>query len=181
MSVAVELREGDAEALPFADASFDVVVSQFAHMFAPRPGVTIGEMLRVLKPGGTIAFSTWPPEHFVGGMFDLIGKYGLPAPPGVSPPQEWGDPAVVRTRLGDAVDHVHFARDVMRVQVLSVQHHRALMERNIGPMTKLVQLLEATDSEKLAELRRAFEALIAAYFEDNHVHQDYLLTRAKKR
>jgi SAM-dependent methyltransferase len=70
-------------------------VSQFGHMFAPRPEVTIAEMLRVLKPGGTIAFSTWPPEHFVGRMFALVGKH-LPPPP------QRGDPNIVRQRLGDA-------------------------------------------------------------------------------
>src|SRR4029079_8419210 len=58
----VEFREGDVEALPFGDAEFDVVLSQFGHMFAPRPQVAIAEMLRVLKSGGTIALSTWPPE-----------------------------------------------------------------------------------------------------------------------
>lgn len=71
--VEIEFTEGDAEALPYENSSFDVVISQFGHMFAPRPDVTIAEMLRVLKPGGTIAFSTWPPEHFVGQMFALVG------------------------------------------------------------------------------------------------------------
>ena len=181
MNLDVELSEADAEALPFDDAAFDVVLSQFAHMFAPRPEVAIAEMLRVLKPGGTIAFSTWPPEHFVGEMFALIGRYAPPLPPGVAAPPDWGDPHIVRERLGDAVEGVRFARDAMRVQVLSVQHHRLLMERNIGPMTLLVRSLEAGDPPRLAALRREFEALIADYFEDNHVRQDYLLTRATRR
>jgi len=60
--VEIDWREGDAESLPFDDAAFDVVLSQFGHIFAPRPEVALGEMLRVLKPGGTIAFATWPPE-----------------------------------------------------------------------------------------------------------------------
>ena len=62
MKLDVDVQEGDAEALAFGDATFDVVVSQFAHIFAPRPDVTIKEMLRVLKPSGTIAFATWPPD-----------------------------------------------------------------------------------------------------------------------
>ncbi|NOU31148.1 MAG: class I SAM-dependent methyltransferase [Polyangiaceae bacterium] len=180
MNLAVRFAEADVEALPHGDASFDVVVSQFAHMFAPRPEVATREMLRVLRPGGTIAFSTWPPEHFVGGMFALIGKYAPPAPPGASPPPQWGDIHVVRQRLGDAVEDLLFARDVMSVQVLSVQHHRMLMERNIGPMTKLVQALGESDPPKLAALRAEFEALIGVYFDDNIVRQDYLLTRARK-
>ena len=180
MGLELVLQEGDAEALAFADATFDVVVSQFAHMFAPRPEVAIKEMLRVLKPGGTIAFSTWPPEHFVGGMFAIVGKYGPPPPVGVSPPHLWGDTSVVRERLGAAVKDLHFARGVMRVQILSPQHHRTFMEKNIGPLTKLVHALEASDPGKLATLRRELDALAALYFEDNHVQQDFLLTRAIK-
>ena len=61
--------EGDAEHLPYPDASFDVVVSQFGHMFAPRPDVAVAEMRRVLEPGGRVALATWPPEHFIGRMF----------------------------------------------------------------------------------------------------------------
>src|SRR5262249_33106565 len=80
MGVQAEWLQGDAEALPLPDASFDFVVSQFGHMFAPRPEVAIREMLRVLKRGGVIAFSTWPPEMFVGRMFALNGKYGPPPP-----------------------------------------------------------------------------------------------------
>src|SRR5262245_51769407 len=67
--VPVDWREGDAEALPYPDASFDVVLSQFGHMFAPRPQVAVAEMLRVLRPVGRIAFATWPPEHVMGRAF----------------------------------------------------------------------------------------------------------------
>jgi SAM-dependent methyltransferase len=180
MRLEVDFREGDAEALPFGDATFDVVVSQFGHMFAPRPDVTIKELLRVLKPGGTVAFSTWPPEHLVGKMFALLGKYAFAPPHGVSPPPQWGDMNIVRERLGAAVKDVHFARDAMNVQILSAQHYRLLMERNIGPLTKLVRALEVEDPSKLAQLRRELDDLAALYFEDNHVRQDFLLTRAVK-
>src|SRR5467141_3990924 len=76
--VEIEWREGDVENIPFDDAVFDAVVSHTGHMFAPRPDVAVAEMLRVLKPGGTIAFSTWPPELFVGRMFALVGRYMPP-------------------------------------------------------------------------------------------------------
>jgi SAM-dependent methyltransferase len=79
--VEIDFREGDVEALPFDDARFDVVLSQFGHMFAPRADVAIAEMLRVLKPGGTIAFATWPPELLSGGIFRLVASYS-PPPPG---------------------------------------------------------------------------------------------------
>jgi len=100
MGVEADWRQGDAEALPLTDASFDFVVSQFGHMFAPRPDVAVREMLRVLKRGGVIAFSTWPPEMFVGRMFALNGKYAPPPPAGVSPPSQWGDIQLIRERLG---------------------------------------------------------------------------------
>ena len=72
------------------------MLSQFGHMFAPRPAVALSEMLRVLKAGGRIAFSTWPPEHFTGRMFMFIASFLPPPPPGVDPPAPpalWGDPA----------------------------------------------------------------------------------------
>src|SRR5207237_3503325 len=100
--VEIDVVEGDAEALPHAGASFDVVLSQFGHIFAPRPEVAVAEMLRVLKPGGTIAFSTWPPDFYVGRSFALGSKY-LPPPPDVPSPILWGDPNVIRTRLGSKV------------------------------------------------------------------------------
>src|SRR3954468_6905554 len=99
--VSIEFREGDAEALPFPDAGFDAVLSQFGHMFAPRPEIAVAEMLRVLKPGGTLAFSRWPPEEFVGRSFALSAKYMPRLPEGVAPPPLWGDEKIIRQRLGD--------------------------------------------------------------------------------
>jgi SAM-dependent methyltransferase len=117
----IEWLEGDVEKLPFADAAFDVVVSQYGHIFAPRPEMAIREMLRVLRPGGTIAFSTWPPELMVGRSFTLIASYMPPPPPGVSPPPQWGDPNIVRERLGSAVKDIVFDRRTMLVPALSPQ------------------------------------------------------------
>lgn len=71
----IDWVEGDAERLPYPDETFDVVLSQFGHMFAPRPDVALSEMRRVLKRGGRIAFATWPPEHFVGRFFMFVGRY----------------------------------------------------------------------------------------------------------
>jgi SAM-dependent methyltransferase len=181
--VEVELTEGDAEALPYPDASFDVVVSQFGHMFAPRPNVAIAQMLRVLKPGGRIAFATWPPELFTGAMFSLIGKY-LPAPPpGATPPASpalWGDAGVVRQRLGDAVKDLVFERDVMITPSLSPQHSRVALEATLGPLVGLVHSLAASP-ERLAQLRAELDGLLREIFADNHLRQSFLLTRATKR
>src|SRR6202050_1755434 len=105
--VDVEWHEGDVEKLPFGDAAFDVVVSQYGHIFAPRPDVAIAEMLRVLKPGGTIAFSTWPPDLFMGRMFTLRDSYMPPPPPqagsvAIPSPMEWGDKTIIQQRVGGA-------------------------------------------------------------------------------
>ena len=179
-AVEIDWHEGDVEQLPFGDATFDVVVSQFGHMFAPRPAVAIAEMLRVLKPGGTIAFSTWPPELFVGRMFALVAQY-LPAPPpGVAPPPLWGDANVIRERLGLAVRDIVFDRAMVPVPALSVAHYREMAERSSGPVVKLVDTLAATDPARLAAFRADYDALAAQYFDQNIIRQDYLMTRATK-
>jgi len=180
MNLVVNWHEGDAESMPFPDASFDVVVSQFGHMFAPRPEVVAAEMFRVLRPGGTIAFSTWPPETFVGRSFALLGRYAPPPPPGVSPPVQWGDPRIVRDRLGARVRDLTFGRDHMTIQVLSPRHYRLFREQNFGPAKELLQGLDESDPPRAAELRREIEELASLYFEDNTLRQDYLLTRAVK-
>ena len=126
--VKVDWHEGDVEKLPFQDAEFDVVLSQFGHIFAPRPEVAISEMLRVLKPGGTVAFSSWPPQFYVGRNFELSSKY-LPPPPGVPSPMLWGDAKIVRERLGNRVKDITFDSARMDVPVLSPQVHRANTER----------------------------------------------------
>jgi ubiquinone/menaquinone biosynthesis C-methylase UbiE len=178
--VNVEFTEGDAEALPYPDASFDVVVSQFGHMFAPRPDVVMSEMRRVLKPGGRVTFATWPPEHFTGKMFAFVGRNSPPPPPGAAPPPQWGNPATITERLAPHFDAPFFARGVMQSQALSVSHFRLFMEQSVGPMQKLVESL-AKDPQKLAQIRAEFEAIVAPYYEDNFVRMDYLFTRANAR
>jgi SAM-dependent methyltransferase len=176
----IEWIEGDVEKLPFPDAAFDAVLSQYGHIFAPRPDVAITEMLRVLKPGGTIAFSTWPPELFIGRMFALTASYMPPPPPGVSPPPQWGDPNIVRQRLGAAVKDILFDRASMNVAALSPRHHRAVTEKTAGPMVRLVKALSVSDPARLEQFRREYDAIANEYFEDNLLRQDYLITRATK-
>lgn len=179
--LAIEFHEGDVEDLPFPSESFDVVLSQYGHMFAPRAEVAVREMLRVLKPGGTIAFSTWPPELLVGRLFALAARYQPQAPPpGLAPVWLWGDPDVVRERLGSAVRDIVFDRDTWAVAALSPAHHREAIERTAGPITKLIGFLEANAPDKLAAFRQEYENITADYFEHNTVRQGYLLTRATK-
>jgi len=176
--VEIDFVEGDVEALPYADASFDVVLSQFGHMFAPRPEVATQEMLRVLKPGGRIAFSTWPPEHLVGRLFPLVSRY-LPPPPGVAPPPAWGDPGIVRERLGAKVRDLVFDRGTMHVPVLSPQHYRHWMETSVAPVLKLVAELQGRP-EELQRFRSELEALCGPYLASNSARQTFLMTRATK-
>ena len=176
----IEFTEGDAEALPYKDGEFDVVLSQFGHMFAPRPDVVVREMLRVLKPGGRIAFSTWPPELMIGLCFATVGRYLPPPPPGVSPPPQWGDPNIVRERLGAGVKDIEFHREELFFPALSPAHYRANMELTAGPVIKAVEMLSA-DPPKLAAFRGEIEALAARFFDQNRVRQSYLMTRAVKK
>jgi SAM-dependent methyltransferase len=178
--VDIEFLEADVEQLPFRDGKFDAVVSQFAHMFAPRPEVATREMLRVLRPGGTIAFSTWPPELLVGRTMQLASRYAPPPPPGVAPPIIWGDPQIVTQRLGSAVTDIVFDRDSILVPALSPQHFRMVIERSAGPVLKMVQALAASQPERLEAYRAEFDAIVSQYLRDNLVHQGYLLTRARK-
>lgn len=176
--VEVEFVEGDVEALPYEDAEFDVVLSQFGHMFAPRPEVATSEMLRVLKPGGRIAFSTWPPDQFTGLMFALTARY-MPPPEGVAPPPRWGDPAVVRERLGNRVTDLVFERATLFAPMLSPQHFRRFMETTVGPLAKLVET-SGDDPDKLRRFRAELDALSSEYFHDNTVRQHFLMTRGRK-
>jgi SAM-dependent methyltransferase len=181
--VSVGFREGDAEALPYPDASFDVVLSQFGHMFAPRPEVTVSEMLRVLQPGGRLAFTTWPPDDYVGRIFALAARHLPPPPPGdptPAPPVQWGDPEVVRQRLGDGVKDLSFARGEMVVPALSPEHVRQVMETTIGPLIRLVESLRATP-ERLEKLRSELLSIGREYWRENRMHQAYLMCRATKR
>jgi len=99
---------GDAEALPFPDASFDVVVSLIGAMFAPRPELVARELLRVCVPGGTIAMANWTASGFVGQMFKTIARFI--APSNMPSPVLWGDETIVRERLGGGLSGLNLSR-----------------------------------------------------------------------
>ncbi len=102
----VSFDEGDAEQLPYADAQFDVAVTMFGAMFAPRPEVVALELARVLKPGGLLAMANWNPESFSAAMFRVSARHVSP-PPGLPPPVLWGDDTTVHQRLAP---HFHEIR-----------------------------------------------------------------------
>ncbi len=140
--------EGDAEALPYADASFDVAASLIGAMFAPRPEMVAAEMTRVCRPGGKIAMANWTPRGFVGQMFKTIAKYI--APNGMPSPVLWGDEATVRDRLKEGIVDVQCTPRFYQFEYpfppeTVVQFFR----QHYGPMTKAFASLDAEGQEKL--------------------------------
>lgn len=107
----IRFDEGDAESLPYADASFDEVVSMYGAMFAPRPDVVARELLRVCRSGGRVAMANWTPEGFIGRMFKLTAGHVAP-PPNMPPPVRWGDEETVRGRLREGVADLRLARRI---------------------------------------------------------------------
>ena len=115
LGVTLEWREADAEALPFADGEFDVVISCLGVMFAPRHQLCADEMLRVCRPGGTLGLINWTPGGFIGEMFAVMKPYAPPPPPGAQPPPLWGSAEHLRGLLGDRVDEVATTRGAVTV------------------------------------------------------------------
>jgi SAM-dependent methyltransferase len=104
----IKFEEGDAEQMPYPDASFDVVVTMFGAMFAPQPEMAANELLRVCRPGGRVAMANWTPEGFIGQMFKTTAKYVKP--PNIPSPLLWGDEPTVRERLRSDGAGIEFTR-----------------------------------------------------------------------
>ncbi len=107
--LSIQFDEGDAEELPYEDASFDVAFSLIGAMFAPQPHKVAAEMARVVRPGGRIIMGNWTPAGFVGQMFRTIAAH-VPPPARIPSPLLWGDEAIVRDRLSDYVSDLRVAR-----------------------------------------------------------------------
>jgi SAM-dependent methyltransferase len=150
--VEIDWVEGDAQALPFDDASFDRVISTFGHMFAPDHERTGAEMRRVCRPGGTIAVACWPPDGAMGRMFRTTAEL-LPPPPGGQPPNLWGTEDHVRELLGDG----EFERHEVEWTDESVESYARFMLESFGPLLNARELLGERENE-LDERFRAFLA-----------------------
>lgn len=174
----IEWIEGDAENLPYPENSFDIVISQFGHMFAPRADSVVQEIHRVLKPGGLFAFASWPPEHLMGRVFALVDSYGDSATFITSSPELWGDPHVITKRLENLFETPFFERGVMLTPALSKSHRRLAFERSFGPLRQVMQGL-ANEPEKLTQLREVMDNLIEPFCINNQCHQSYLMSRAR--
>jgi SAM-dependent methyltransferase len=175
----IEWEEGTAERLPYGDATFDIVLSEYAHMFTPEPETAAREMLRVLKPGGRIAFAAWSAEGLSPRLMGLSVRY-LPPDSGNPPsPFEWGDPHGVRRYLGDQVRDLDFEHAALRFPALSPGHARRILEETFGPTVLLVGALSG-DPARLAEWRAEHDRIVGEFFADGRVRFEYLLTRATK-
>lgn len=154
--------EGDAEALPYADASFDAVVTMFGAMFAPRPELVARELKRVCRPGGFIAMANWTPSGFIGQMFKITSTH-VPPPPGMPAPVLWGVEETVRECLGEGISKLDTQlQKVTWVFPFSpaevVEHFRLYY----GPAQKA---LGSLDEEKGAALRKDLEGLFTSHNE----------------
>ncbi len=152
----IKFEEGDAEALPYEDASFDAVVTMFGAMFAPRPDLVAAELKRVCRPGGFIAMANWTPTGFVGQMFKATSSY-VPPPPGMPSPVLWGVEETVRERFGEGISKLDAkTQSITWVFPFSpaeiVEHFRLYY----GPTQKAFGLL---DESKQAALRKDLEQL----------------------
>ncbi|MES2756473.1 MAG: class I SAM-dependent methyltransferase [Pseudomonadota bacterium] len=158
--VTVRFEEADAEELPFADESFDMVVSMIGAMFAPRPDRVIAEMLRVCRHGGRIAMANWTAEGLVGQMFKVIGKY-VPPPPLMPSPLKWGDEACVRERLGQRTSKLTKTRRLYPIRYpFSPAEVVEFFFVFYGPMVMAAELL---DERRQAALRRELTQLWTAH------------------
>ena len=145
----IDFREADVEALPFDDASFDVVVSTFGNMFAPNHVRTAAEMLRVCRPGGKIGMANWTPESFIGEMFKALGKHVAP-PAGVKSPALWGS----RPHLAELFETQGLVRAESRqfmFRYRSPEHFLHVFKNWYGPVHKAFGALDATRQAALAD------------------------------
>jgi len=143
----VTFQEADAEALPFADASFDVVLSTFGVMFTPRQEQAASELVRVCRPGGKIGLANWTPEGFIGELFKTIGKYVPPAP-GVKSPALWGSEAHLASLFGSRAA-ISAERKTYAFRYKSPAHWVETFRSYYGPLLKAFAAVDPPAREAL--------------------------------
>jgi SAM-dependent methyltransferase len=157
--LAIEFREADAEALAFADASFDVVVSTFGVMFTPDQDRAAAEMLRVCRRGGRIGLANWTPDGFIGQLFQTIGRH-VPPPPGAKSPALWGTRARIGELFGSAATSIELARRHFVFRYRSPAHWLDVFKNWYGPVLKAFAALEPPAR---AALERDLMALLGRF------------------
>jgi SAM-dependent methyltransferase len=177
--VELEWVEADAESLPFEDASFDVVMSSIGAMFAPHHQDVADELVRVCRPGGTIALMSWTPEGMIGALFRTMGPFAPPPPPGAQPPPLWGSEDHVRELFGDAVEWATMDRDVL--ELTAFQHPREYGEHfkdRYGPT--IVVRANAVKNGRETELDGALDSFCDEWNlgapDDARFEQEYLVS-----
>ena len=153
--VELEWVEGDAEALPFGDAEFDVVTSSFGAMWAPNHQAVADELLRVCRPGGTIGMINFTPEGLLTGFLEVFAPYAPPPPPGALPPVLWGSEEHVRELFGDRVASLEMTRNVYVERAGSPSEYCEFFKKNFGPVVAIYAGL-ADHPDRAAAFDRAF-------------------------
>ena len=171
----VSFEEGDAEALAYPDGHFDLVMSMFGAMFAPRPERVAAELMRVCRPGGVVAMANWTAEGFVGKTFSLTGRYA-PLPEGIPAPIEWGNESVVRARLGRYASQIETKRRMIVFEYpLSPPEVVAFFRRYFGPTQMTFSKLDAAGQASLAaDLEKLWREHNEARDGGTTVHNEYL-------
>ena len=145
--LAIAFQVADVEDLPFADGSFDVVLSTFGAMFAPDHQRTASEMLRVLRPGGRLGMANWTPEGFIGQLFKLIGRH-VPPPAGLQPPSAWGTDAHCAALFGKG-STIRGERKHFNFRYRSAAHFVQIFRDWYGPTHKAFGALPAAGQQAL--------------------------------
>lgn len=148
--------EADVEALPYADGTFDAVLSTFGLMFAPQPEVAVSEAFRVLQPGGVVGLTAWTPDGFTGQVTALMGEH-LKFPLGAARPIDWGIEAIARGRLSVHAEQIDFARDAVEWEFDSLDDAMAWQEANFGA---LISARRALGEDEYRGLRERFVELM---------------------
>ena len=146
----VTFQEADAEALPFADASFDAVLSTFGVMFTPDQATAASELVRVCRPGGRIGMANWTPNAFIGQLFKVLGRH-LPPPPGVQPPALWGVEAHLRTLFGAQAASIKLTPRLFNLRYRSAAHFIEVFRAWYGPILKAFAALPADKAQVLEQ------------------------------
>jgi SAM-dependent methyltransferase len=155
-NLSIDFREADAEALPFEDARFDVVLSTYGVMFAPNHAVAASELLRVCRPGGRIGLANWTPEGFVGALLRTVGRHVPPAP-AVASPSLWGKRDYLTSLFGESVSSLAVTHRDFNFRYASTAHFIDVFRKYYGPTHKAFAALDATGQ---AALTRDLEALL---------------------
>jgi SAM-dependent methyltransferase len=158
----VELLDGDAEELPFGDDTFDAVTSVFGSMFAPDHAKAAAELVRVCRPGGTIALASWTPEGFIGELLRTVGGH-VPPPAGLQAPTLWGREEHLRELFGDRIESLVLHERTFTFRFRSPEEFVDVFRRTYGPTVKAFAALEgeaeAALQHDLVELARRHDRL----------------------